>query len=272
MRWLLILILATSALACGRQSQTTACKSNLKNLATALEMWSSDHGGRYPKRLDLLIPTYLKEIPQCPAAQRDTYSLNYRCQSQPDTFALCCTGSNHPVLKSPNRPAYTAEFGLVDLCSNKHHSAASCLANLTQVGQALECYRQDRGKYPDELAQLVPAYLGKLPDNPPDYSGKGRIDCPDFAHGYQRFHWTPSGGVQTTRLKPLSYQPPPENRNLALTFALSLLIIAWSLARQASRGVLADATAPPDPATSAIQRHHRGGPRLAEELQSAPDY
>ena len=30
------------------QGQLTACKSNLKNIATALEMYSTDNSGQYP--------------------------------------------------------------------------------------------------------------------------------------------------------------------------------------------------------------------------------
>ncbi|CAN0391541.1 unnamed protein product, partial [Phaeothamnion confervicola] len=57
---------------CG--GQLTGCKSNLKNLATSLEMYSTDNAGHYPRSsLNLLTPNYLKVIPQCPTAQRDTY-------------------------------------------------------------------------------------------------------------------------------------------------------------------------------------------------------
>lgn len=33
---------------CGAGSGMTACFNNLKNFGTALEMYSTDHGGRYP--------------------------------------------------------------------------------------------------------------------------------------------------------------------------------------------------------------------------------
>ena len=36
------------------QGQLTACKSNLKNVGTALEMYAVDHNGRYPTQLTLL--------------------------------------------------------------------------------------------------------------------------------------------------------------------------------------------------------------------------
>lgn len=44
---------------------TTGCKSNLKNLSTALEMYSTDHGGAYPQSLEELTPQYLETVPRC---------------------------------------------------------------------------------------------------------------------------------------------------------------------------------------------------------------
>lgn len=96
--------------------QFTACKSNCKNIATALEMYSSDHGGRYPKRLEQLEGgVYLKALPTCPAAGRMTY-VNYQVTTNPDSFSFACCGSNHGSAQAgPNLPRYSAELGLVDL-------------------------------------------------------------------------------------------------------------------------------------------------------------
>lgn len=55
----------------------TACRSNLKNIGKALEMYSTDWDGHYPPELSTLVPTYLKEIPLCPGAGLDTYSDSY---------------------------------------------------------------------------------------------------------------------------------------------------------------------------------------------------
>ena len=43
----------------------TQCKSNLKNIGTALEMYSTDYEGKYPSGLSSLVPNYLKAIPDC---------------------------------------------------------------------------------------------------------------------------------------------------------------------------------------------------------------
>ena len=102
---------------CG--GQLTACKSNCKNIATALEMYSSDNGGRYPVTLAKLTGgNYLKVIPTCPAAAKVTYL--YHGSSEPDSFRFACSGNNHSKAysgfstSSNNYPRYNSEEGLVD--------------------------------------------------------------------------------------------------------------------------------------------------------------
>jgi hypothetical protein len=103
------------------QGQLTACKSNCKNVATALEMYASDNKGRYPVVLSSLTRgNYLKLIPTCPAAGSDTYTASYQVQANPDRFSFYCQGNNHPKAYagfSPpydNFPQYSAEMGLLD--------------------------------------------------------------------------------------------------------------------------------------------------------------
>ncbi|MBS2034733.1 hypothetical protein JST97_07090 [bacterium] len=96
------------------QGQLTACKSNEKNLATALEMYASDNAGRYPTSMAPLSPMYLKQIPTCPAASTDTYSETYQMRATPDGFSFYCRGNHHGTLAPENYPAYNAETGLID--------------------------------------------------------------------------------------------------------------------------------------------------------------
>jgi hypothetical protein len=103
------------------QGQLTACKSNCKNLATALEMYASDNRGHYPAQLSMLTQgNYLKMIPTCPAAGSDTYLGSYRTHTNPDRFSFFCQGNNHSKAYagfSPpydNFPQYTSEIGLND--------------------------------------------------------------------------------------------------------------------------------------------------------------
>lgn len=101
------------------QSQLTACKSNLKNIGTALEMYSEDHKAQYPARLDALTPNYLKTLPHCPAARSDTYSASYSTKDLKEKkepyYSVACQGENHKRAGvAPNYPAYNPENGLVE--------------------------------------------------------------------------------------------------------------------------------------------------------------
>lgn len=56
------------------QERLDACEANLKQIGTAMEVYSADYSGRYASRLDHLRPRYLAAMPTCPAAGFDTYS------------------------------------------------------------------------------------------------------------------------------------------------------------------------------------------------------
>jgi type II secretory pathway pseudopilin PulG len=102
------------------RGQLTACKSNLKNLATACEMYASDHKVHYPASLELLTKgpqPYLRSIPTCPGAGKVSYE--YTSAADPDSFSMVCQGSHHDRAYGAfgggvNFPQYTATEGLVD--------------------------------------------------------------------------------------------------------------------------------------------------------------
>lgn len=109
----LIPILGTNFQKARGRGQLTACKSNEKNIATALEMYASDNGGRYPASLAPLTPNYLRRIPTCPAAREDTYTQTYQVQAQPDLYTFYCQGHHHSE-SSENFPQYSAMQGLIE--------------------------------------------------------------------------------------------------------------------------------------------------------------
>ncbi|MBX3166118.1 MAG: type II secretion system protein [Candidatus Eremiobacteraeota bacterium] len=121
---ILAAILVPNFLKARAQGQLTACKSNCKNIATALEMYSSDNGGRYPTQgsftQQLTSGNYLKLIPTCPAAGGSTYAPAYTSTQTPDSFSFYCTGNNHAKAYtgfstvSGGFPQYSAESGLLD--------------------------------------------------------------------------------------------------------------------------------------------------------------
>ena len=97
------------------QGIVTACKSNLKSIATATEMYGSDNVGRYPTNISQLNPQYLKAIPTCPSIGATTYSKGFVTVSNPDAFTIYCSGNNHGgVGDSSNYPQYTSAQGLLE--------------------------------------------------------------------------------------------------------------------------------------------------------------
>lgn len=94
-------------------SQLTGCKSNLKNLATALEAYSVDADSHYPGALALLTPNYIKMLPECPAAATATYA--YTVTVLPDAFTLSCEGSTHlPLGIDADYPQWDSGRGLIE--------------------------------------------------------------------------------------------------------------------------------------------------------------
>lgn len=117
--WLVVMVSAIRSRP--RGSQLTACKSNLKNIGTALEMYSTDWSGRYPTSESLLTPNYLKTLPTCPSGDDTAYSFEfgpgatYNTQSFQDYYFVYCTGDNHKNVSVPaNYPQYSGIVGLIE--------------------------------------------------------------------------------------------------------------------------------------------------------------
>ena len=92
------------------------CERNQSNLAIAMEMYSTDNEGRFPRVMSRVVPTYLKMLPTCPAAGRDTYSSAFRSSSSPDAYTIACGGTNHADVGLPaGFPIYTSTHGPVSL-------------------------------------------------------------------------------------------------------------------------------------------------------------
>jgi len=97
----------------GRQSAIlNSCRSNLKNIGTALEIYGRDNGGQYPHSLPVIVPRYMSSIPTCPGAGRATYSI--RVSAQCTDFTIICSGKNHTWYLAPDSPRYDPHNGVVD--------------------------------------------------------------------------------------------------------------------------------------------------------------
>lgn len=126
---ILAAILVPNFIRARAQGQVTSCKANLKNIGTACEMYATDNGGRYPATLESLKNAangqqpYMKAIPNCPSAGKDTYSEAYKSASNPDRYIVYCSGTNHSAAGcGEGYPAFTATMGLVE---NEQAAAAA---------------------------------------------------------------------------------------------------------------------------------------------------
>ncbi len=103
-------------------NRITACKSNLKNIGTAMEMYSTDWSGKYPTNgMISLTPNYLKTIPECPQGGPGTYTMEmgksatYNTQSYEDYYFVYCKGDAHAPISVPaNYPQYDGIRGLIE--------------------------------------------------------------------------------------------------------------------------------------------------------------
>jgi serine/threonine protein kinase len=201
----------------------THCMSNLKNMGTALEMYSTDHGGLYPSSLTLLVPRYIDELPTCSLSTCDehgemcfpepwwkkprTPSYSYEVNSWCDNYTISCIAGVHEISCSgPGFPRYNADIGLLDgnhdflnTGDNDNFSntviLASCRQHITTLSKALNSYAHDhQGSYPSELMELVPCYLHYIPVCPSPWV-RGFFYSYSTAEGAKRCHLSCSEGV-----------------------------------------------------------------------------
>ena len=67
--------------------QLRACITNLKNLATAYEIYSSDFQNRYPDLPSKVTPNYLKVLPACPT-NNQAYRIESTGATPPDAYTF----------------------------------------------------------------------------------------------------------------------------------------------------------------------------------------
>ncbi|MFH0802456.1 MAG: prepilin-type N-terminal cleavage/methylation domain-containing protein [bacterium] len=113
---ILAAILVPNFMKARAQGQLTACQSNLKNIGTALEMYSTDNSGRYftgTALTPLQTGEYLKTIPTCPA-NAATVAYGYASSAGPDMFTVNCGGgaAHGGLAGGAGYPQYTASGGL----------------------------------------------------------------------------------------------------------------------------------------------------------------
>lgn len=109
---ILAVFLAPNFLKARTNGCLTSCKSNLKNIGTALEMYSTDNHCKYPRRLFQVTP-YLKFIPTCGTAGTQTYV--YVCSKDQNCYTVYCKGTYHSTITNKaNFPQYDSIQGLIE--------------------------------------------------------------------------------------------------------------------------------------------------------------
>lgn len=137
---LLFWIMSPSYFKARCSAQVTECKSNLKNMATALEMYAADNEKAYPANFDAICAgngNYLKCMPTCPSKHNRIFvhdrsielmywkgppagpDYSYNVTFQPAAYSLHCLRNHDAAYKgfksSPrNYPQYDSEKGLLD--------------------------------------------------------------------------------------------------------------------------------------------------------------
>ena len=97
------------------KSQLEACRTNLKSIAQALEIYASENSAHYPPNILVLTPNFLKAFPECPAVSAPTYIGSYSSAREPDIFTIYCQSAAHtPYNISPNYPQWHSISGVAD--------------------------------------------------------------------------------------------------------------------------------------------------------------
>lgn len=113
---ILAAILVPNMVRSKNQGRLSACKQNVRAMASAIESYATDNRGRYPSALNRLTPQFISALPTCPVMQSSSpYQTGYEATSAPDNYTISCAGSNHTTVGLPaNYPQYNAATGLSD--------------------------------------------------------------------------------------------------------------------------------------------------------------
>jgi hypothetical protein len=94
-------------------AEFTYCQDNLKKIGIALSMYYNDNENIYPIDLSFISPKYIKSIPTCRAAHKDTYSIGYIVSLRREKYTVSCQGKYHSIMGLPsNFPQFNSENGL----------------------------------------------------------------------------------------------------------------------------------------------------------------
>jgi prepilin-type N-terminal cleavage/methylation domain-containing protein len=97
------------------QGRLSACKTNLRNLVSGIELYAMDNGSLPPPSLGTLVPTYVAALPVCPATGLDSYSPGYVSVNYPTNYTIMCAGTGHVgIYYRPDYPQYAFGQGIIE--------------------------------------------------------------------------------------------------------------------------------------------------------------
>ena len=82
------------------------CAKNITRLSKAIKRYKTDKG-KYPTRLEDLVPSFIREIPTCPVAKSAVpYLKSYTYNQATNVFTLYCKGEYHKGVSAKDYPRY----------------------------------------------------------------------------------------------------------------------------------------------------------------------
>lgn len=136
------------------QRSYSSCYQSLCLLEKGLHEYARQHKGQYPKKLSELTPKYLKTIPTCPQANRDTYSASYLAIADKPMYFVCCAGKNH--MGPPDTPQIVSDLGFLAQNADNPMTIVYENGHMKDIMKLIEESNQqlEKGKYSQALETL----------------------------------------------------------------------------------------------------------------------
>jgi len=144
------------------QGELYACESNLKNIATAIEMYATDHECMYPASLDEVVTgNYMRKLPVCPACEKPYI---YELIDDGSGYIITCGGENvhldTGMVAEGYFPMYTSYYGIA--CSNDSGFCMDFYALSDLIGAGKTAEFMERIEANPDFLNLTDGYSGTL--------------------------------------------------------------------------------------------------------------
>jgi len=93
------------------EEELDICRENLKKISVALEAYGIDNGGKYPLRLEGVVPRYLEALPACPSGGMYVYVREPKLKTW---IVRCARNAHRDAGVDGEFPAFFPARGVVD--------------------------------------------------------------------------------------------------------------------------------------------------------------